>query len=255
MPFAARGRSIGVFEMSWALALLVGAPIVALLIDRFGWRGPFVALAVAATISAASVHRFVADGSAAERSTVRSTARLPTTAWYPLLASASIAAAGLGLFVVSGAWLDDAHGVSTGGLGVIAAMFGALELVSSGTVAGFGDRIGSRRSVLIGLVVLLAGHVGIMSSGDSRVVAVIGLLVFFAGFEFAFVSSLTLVTEAAPEARGRAIGISNACGTVARAGAVFGGGQLYEGYGMTGTVVLSASAAVVGIVLTTLSAS
>ena len=45
-----RARSFGIFEMSWALALLVGAPIVAVLINRFGWRGPFVALAIAAAV-------------------------------------------------------------------------------------------------------------------------------------------------------------------------------------------------------------
>ncbi|RLE24377.1 MAG: hypothetical protein DRJ50_04745, partial [Actinobacteria bacterium] len=36
-----RARSIGVFETSWAFALLVGAPIIAILITVFGWRGPF----------------------------------------------------------------------------------------------------------------------------------------------------------------------------------------------------------------------
>jgi hypothetical protein len=41
-----------------------------------------------------------------------------------MIGSAATAAAGLGVFVVSGSWLDDAHGVSTGGLGVIAAGFG-----------------------------------------------------------------------------------------------------------------------------------
>lgn len=73
---------------------------------------------------------------------------------------------------------------------------------------------------------------------------------FFAGFEFAFVSSLTLVTEAAPLARGRAIGISNACSTVARASAVFASGQLYEASGITGSISLALFAATAAIVLT-----
>ena len=47
-----RARSFGFFEMSWAFALLVGAPIVAALINQFGWRGPFVALAIAAAVAA-----------------------------------------------------------------------------------------------------------------------------------------------------------------------------------------------------------
>ncbi len=47
-----RARAIGIFEISWALAMLLGAPIVALLINRFGWRGPFVALAIGSMMAA-----------------------------------------------------------------------------------------------------------------------------------------------------------------------------------------------------------
>jgi predicted MFS family arabinose efflux permease len=104
--------------------------------------------------------------------------------------------------------------------------------------------------VLIGLVGLIVGLVGMVMAGDSRTAAILALLVFFAGFEFAFVSSLTLVTEAAPLARGRAIGISNACGTVARASAVFTSGQLYEAFGIAGSVALGITFATAGVFLT-----
>ncbi len=253
VAFSARGRAIGVFETSWALALLVGAPILAVLISWFGWRGPFVALAIAAFVAAFAVHRLVAPG---ESHTVanppRVDRRMPATAWFPMLASAFTAAAGLGVFVISGTWLDDVHGVSTGGLGVIAAGFGVVELASSTSVATIGDRIGSRRSVQIGLLVLAAGLVLMALSGDARWLAIVGLLVFLTGFEYGFVSSLTLVTEAAPLARGRAIGISNACGTVARAGAVGASGQLYEAFGIAGSITLAAVAAVTAAAFTTI---
>lgn len=251
VAFAARGRAIGVFEMSWAIALLVGAPFVALLIHLFGWRGPFVALAIGALLAAGAVMRLVPPGTSHHTTDVATPReRLPRSAWFPMLASAATAAAGLGTFVVTGAWLDDAYGVSTGGLGVVAAGFGAVELASSTAVATVGDRIGSRRSVLIGLAGLLTGLGVMLSAGDSRPIAIVGLLVFLTGFEFGFVSSLTLVTEAAPKARGRAIGISNAVGTVSRASAVVASGQLYEAFGMTGTIVLAASAASVAVALT-----
>lgn len=251
VAFSARGRAIGVFEMSWAIALLVGAPFIALLIHLFGWRGPFVALAIGALVAAGAVMRLVPPGVSHHTTGVETArVRLPRSAWFPMLASAATAAAGLGTFVVIGTWLDEAYGVSTGGLGVVAAGFGAVELGSSTAVATIGDRLGSRRSVLIGLTGLLTGLVVMLSAGESRPIAIVGLLVFLTGFEFAFVSSLTLVTEAAPKARGRAIGISNACGTVSRAGAVVASGQLYEAFGMTGTIVLAASVATVAVVLT-----
>lgn len=250
VPFAARGRAIGVFETSWAIALLVGAPALALLIEWFGWRGPYVFLAVAAAIAAVAVAAVLAPGTAVPRAEATVRRPLPRTAWAPMIASAATAAAGLGIFVVSGAWLDDDHGLSTGGLGIVAAAFGLVELGSSGTVAAFGDRIGARRSVLIGLVVLGAGVATMWVSGDSRPMAIGGVLVFLTGFELAFVSSLTLVTEAAPEARGRAIGLSNAMGTIARAGAVVASGQLYEAFGMSGSLVLAGSAGCAALVAT-----
>ena len=166
VPFATRSRAIGSFETSWALALLIGAPILALLIRLVrlarartwrllrrarsppGWRG----------CSSRRDHR---SPHAVRERTERE--RLPRSAWPPMLASAAIAATGMSVFIVSGAWLDDAHGVSTGGLGLVAAVFGALELMSSSGVALFADRFGARRSVAAGLLV-----VGVRAGDDRR---------------------------------------------------------------------------------------
>lgn len=252
VPFAARGRAIGTFETSWAISLLVGAPALALLIRWFGWRGPYVALAIGAVVAIVVVRLLVSPHPPGAPTPIERppVAPLPRSAWPPMIASAFAAAAGLGTFVVSGAWLDDAHGVSTGGLGLIAAMFGGIELVASSGVALVADRIGTRRSVVAGLLTLGVGAVVMFASTDSRNLAVIGLIVFLAGFEYAFVSSLTLVTEAAPDARGRAIGIGNAMGTVARSAAVIASGQLYEAFGMSGSLVLALGAGAISLTMT-----
>lgn len=252
VPYASRSRAIGFFETSWAISLLVGAPILAVLIDRVGWRGPYVTLAVAAAVAVVAVGAIVGETPAVERAAPAEGRRatLPRTAWPPILASGLTAGAGIGLFVVSGAWLDDVHGVSTGGLGLVAAGFGAIELISSTSVAAFADRVGARRSVMFGLLVLGTGIVLMAVSGDSLPLAVTGLIVFLAGFEYGFVSSLTLVTEAAPLARGRVIGLSNAFGTLARSGGVIASGQLYEAFGMSGSLAMSAGAATTALGLT-----
>jgi MFS transporter, DHA1 family, inner membrane transport protein len=243
VPYSTRSRAIGSFETSWALALLLGAPLLALLIRWFGWRGPYVALACAAAVAATLVWALVAPGlpRSGETTTVTTPrVRLPRSAWPPMLATAAIAATGMSVFIVSGAWLDDAHGVSTGGLGLVAALFGALELVSSSSVALFADRVGARRSVAAGLVVLGCGLAIIATSGSSQALAIGGLAVFLTGFEYGFVSSLTLVSEAAPAARGRAIGLASMLGTLARSAAVIAAGQLYDAFGISGPVVWSA---------------
>jgi predicted MFS family arabinose efflux permease len=253
VPYSQRGRSIGIFETSWAIALLAGAPIVALLIHVAGWRGPFVATSVGCVVAAAVVWRAVPPDVPRRSVDEHHGGRLPADAWPPILASASTAAAGLSVFVVSGAYLADRHDVSTTILGVVAALFGALELTASAGAARFTDRIGKRRSVGGGLVVLAAGLAVVAVSSDRVVLAVVGLTVFLTGFEFAFVSSLSLVSEAAPASRGRALGVSNSVGTLARSAGVLLSGLLYDAVGMGGSLLLSCGAAAVagGLVLVT----
>ena len=110
----------------------------------------------------------------------------------------------MSIFVVMGAWLSDDYGLSVAGLGAIATGIGAAELASSSAVAVAADRIGIRRSVGIGGLLLGLGLVVIALSNDSVIIALIGLIVLVIGFEYGFVSSLSLMSEAAPQARGTA---------------------------------------------------
>jgi predicted MFS family arabinose efflux permease len=164
-----------------------------------------------------------------------------------MIGSATIAMAGLAVFVISGSWLDDAFGVSTGGVGVIAMLFGASELVSSLGSAAFADRLGKLRTTLAGMAALLLGLIVIMSAGDRLWMGIVGLVVFLLGFELAFVVSLSLVSESMPDSRGSALAISNAVGTVARAGGAVLSGWLYQTRGIGGTVALSGAAAMVAV--------
>jgi predicted MFS family arabinose efflux permease len=153
--------------------------------------------------------------------------------------------AGLSVFVVSGSWLDDAFGVSTSGMGVIAVAFGTVELAASLTSAGVADTVGKFRSTIAGLVLLLAG-LGVMMLADGQLaVGLSGLLLFLLGFEFAFVTSLSLVSEAMPDARGTTLAVSNAVATVTRAGGAMLSGWLFANHGIAGTAALSAMSAVI----------
>jgi MFS transporter, DHA1 family, inner membrane transport protein len=260
VEYRQRARALGLFETSWAVALLAGAPAIAILINVFGWRGPFVALAVAAGIGAVVVAialprhipviqpaRDIAVPGTATTATAAKASITPR-AWLVMIGSAATAMAGLSVFVISGSWLDDAFGVSTGGVGIVAMAFGGMELVASLTSAALADSLGKMRSTLSGLVVLILGLTVMVSAGDRLAVGVAGLLVFLLGFEFAFVTSLSLVSEAMPDARGTTLAMSNAVGTVARAtGAIFGG-WLFGAHGVAGTAALAASAAITALV-------
>ncbi len=261
VDYGERARAIGLYETSWAIALLGGAPLVALLINQFGWRGPFVAIAVASVVAAGVVAATLpahvpvrgldldqATAASSTRATRRTrTAPITPRAWLVMVASATIAMAGLAVFVISGSWLDDAFGVSTGGVGVVAMAFGATELVSSLGSAAFADRLGKLRTTLGGIAGLVVGLGIIVSAGGELWVGIVGLLVFLFGFELAFVTSLSLVSESMPDARGTTLAASNAVGTVARASGAVASGWLYGVHGVAGTAVLSAGAAVTAV--------
>jgi len=249
VPYERRGRAIGIFETSWAIALLAGAPILALVIETGGWRAAYITLAVLTSIGAFVVWRMVpgvpaptAPSEAGPGTGGTRRRRLPASAWAPILTSAFLAAAGLSMFVVTGVWLEDRHGLAIGGLGLVATAMGAVELVSSSGVAAFADRIGLRRSVAGGASLLGCGIAVIAVSGDSTLLAVIGLLTLVAGFEFGFVSSLSVMSEAAPEARGTALAVGNAVGTLSRSTALVASGQLYDAFGVSGSLGLTAVA-------------
>ena len=253
-----RARSIGLYETSWAIALLAGAPIVAVLINVFGWRGPFVAVAVAcglaAVLVAVTLPRHVpvpeierVDPIDGVRTKRPAPASINAQAWLVMIGSATIAMAGLSVFVISGSWLDDAFGVSTGGIGAAAMLFGATELVSSLASAAFADRIGKLRTTLGGLGALLAGLALIVSADDRLWMGVGALVVFLFGFELAFVVSLSLVSESMPDARGSTLAVGNAVGTVARASGAVLTGWLYDVHGINGTAALAAAAAIVAV--------
>ena len=247
--FERRGRVIGIFETSWASALLVGAPIVAVLVDRFGWRGPFVAIAGAATAAAVVVARTEVSPPRRAAGPSASHGPIDLAAWAVVLASAAIAMAGLTTIVIAGTWLDEGLGVSTAGVGVVAMAFGAAELGASSASAVFSDRAGKARTTSLALAAVVIGLVVMTQAGESLVVGASGLLIFCLGFEYAIVTSFSIVSEAVPTSRGRVLAVNIAIGTVARGSGTVASGFLYEWVGIRGPATLSILAAAVAVIL------
>jgi MFS transporter, DHA1 family, inner membrane transport protein len=262
-PFHERGRSIGLFETSWALALLLGAPLAGVLITAFGWRAPLVAWIVALVVTGMIVQRTVQRGGAPQswrapapsgdehaRTSTTTTTKLPASAWRIILGSAFVACAGMAVVVVSGAWLSDRYGMNAAGIGAVAIAFGVLELIASLGTARLTDRLGKPKAVAFGLAVVGVALGTLVFAGPSVALGVTGLTLFLGGFEFAFVSSLSLVTEAAPQARGKAVGMGNAVATITRSAGAVASGLLYDRFGMGGSVALAAAAvAAAGVLL------
>lgn len=245
VSFDRRARFIGIYEISWASALLIGVPLTSLLIAGFGWRSPFLAVAILAILSAIAVGT-VSDGEHAVRKPLAKTDKSPLTrdAWLIIGAASTIALSGLSMIVVVGTWLNDTLGVSTAGVGLVAILFGLAELAASTASSAFADKLGKRRTMQVSVTGVLIGLAIISITGSSLLVGAFGLLVFFLGFEYSIVTSFSLVSEAMPHARGRALGVGNATSTVFRGAGVAVSGILYEQFEIAGSIALSAVAAI-----------
>jgi DHA1 family inner membrane transport protein len=253
VDFDRRARFIGIYEISWASALLVGVPGIAGLINAFGWRGPFIAVAIAGVVAALLVAT-IDDGDRDVEPATAPKDKTPITldAWLIIGVSASVALAGLAMIAIVGTWLDDVLGVSTAGIGLVAISFGVAEFLASIGSSAFADRFGKRRTMQFSVTFLLFG-LGVISSADSSLlIGTLGLIVFFLGFEYSIVTSFSLVSEAMPEARGRALGVGNATSTVFRGMGVAAAGILYESFDIGGPVALAAVGASVALLFLTL---
>jgi len=254
VAFAQRARTIGIFEVSWASALLVGVPIIALLISAFGWRAPFIVLSILGLMMAVVVARSTdSTPLLADAASATDESRLSVDAWILIAAGVAISVAGLTTIVIAGTWLSEAFGVSTAGIGLVAVAFGLAELAGSVSSAAIADRVGPVAGARYALVVTVVGLLVMSQAGTSLVLGVIGLLGFFLGFEFAIVTSFSFVSEAMPAARGRVLATNNAFGTLGRGAGVISSGPLYETFGIGGPVALSVIATIVALTFMTVS--
>lgn len=261
VPYASRGRAIAVTELSWAAALLLGAPACGWLIGAFGWRAPFVALGLAAGAGALAVMTMLAEVAPPDAEGWRRTKAGPAgptadgaprgldpptpISLGPLALlrtdrsiralTAFIVCLMLGnelLLVVFGEWLESAFGLRLGALGLAGVVIGFAELGGELGVATIADRLGKRRLVLgAGLLAALA-YLGLPRAGDSLPLALGLLFIVFLGFELCYVGFLPIATELAPGSRGALMSIVTAATSLGRALGASAGGWLYDRGGL-----------------------
>lgn len=257
VPYERRGTVIGLIEMSWAGATLVGIPVVGLLIEQFGWRAPFLVLGGLGLVSMAMLGALFSGGS--RRSERDAGAITFGQAWRQL--SRSSAALGMltfafltsmandNLFVVYGAWLEDGFALSIAALGTATTVIGVAELSGEVLTASLADRIGLRRAVGLGLLLSVLGYLLLPVIAQSLTLALVGLFVVFVIFEFTFVTAISLVTEVLPEARATMIASYIAVAGVGRVVGALIGGPLWLWGGLAAIGMVSAVIVLIAFVV------
>jgi DHA1 family inner membrane transport protein len=248
VPYNRRGLAIGFLEFSWAGSTLVGIPLLGLLIDRLGWRAPFFTLGGLGLLGIVALRILIPDD-------VKKTVpyNVPMSFWkiWQQLGKERAALGAIGfaffvsiandnLFVVYGAWLEDAFGLNIVALGMWTSAIGIAELSGESLTAVLADRFGLKRSVILGLSLCSMSYWLLPILGQALVTAFGSLFLIFLTFEFTIVSFLSLSTELLPGSRATMMsGFFAAAGFGRIVGALIGGPVWLAG-GIIATGLVSA---------------
>ena len=249
VPFRRRGMAIGFLEFAWAGSTLLGIPVIAVLIDRLGWRAPFFVMGGLGILGILAL-RILIEKTVQKKAPGRSQP-LFSGAWQQLLRDRAalgallyafwISVANDNLFVVYGAWLENQFGLSIVALGLGTGVIGVAELAGESMTAALSDRLGLKRSVIAGLAVCLVCYSVLPFLGQTLGAALTGLFIIFLTFEFTIVTSISLFTELLPASRATMMaGYLAAAGAGRVVGALIGGPVWLAG-GIYATALLSAA--------------
>ncbi|MBP7962686.1 MAG: MFS transporter [Caldilineaceae bacterium] len=225
LPYAIRGRGLGILEYAWALSGIGGLFLAGLLIAATSWRVPFYLLSLSMfffwllylRLPAAVVRTpqpapsSSATQAAARPSPIYRLRRFANlgaqhgSAWANVLAAGLIMFSAMHVMITYGAWLGAEYGLGASLLGRVALVLGVADLLASGLVSLFTDRLGKRRSVMTGVILALGGYLLLPFLNMSLLSALVGLLVVRFAFEFSIVSNFALLSEQVPAQRGKVL--------------------------------------------------
>ena len=228
-PYAQRARYIAMFEVVWAAGFLVGAPAVGLIIEQWGWEAAFYVTAALAALAVIAAERYVEPDEPGDGE--RGTLILDRSSIALLVVAGLLSAGSEFISVVLGAWFEDSFAIALGAIAGLSALIGLFELSGSSLTALVTDRLGKKRSVMVGLLVGASGYALMALGRDSLVLGVGAALLAFAAFEFTIVSTFPLASEAIPHARARYLALLVVAINAGRTVAAFFGTRIFVSIG------------------------
>jgi predicted MFS family arabinose efflux permease len=145
------------------------------------------------------------------------------------------------LFVIYGAWLEDAFQLSLLTVGLGTSVIGAGELLGESITAGLGDRLGLKRMAIGGVALCVLTYLLLPVAAQTLPMALAALFLHFCIFEMTIVTSLSVTTELLPEARATMIAAFYAAAGTGRVAGALMGGPVWLSAGIWGTVISSAA--------------
>jgi len=255
IPYARRGRVIGAVETAWAGSTLVGIPALGLIIDHLGLYNSFYILGFLGAAGWLCISWVIPPDEQDNDAKIKRTGLWSSLQQLLRFRPAAgmlafgfwISIANDSLFVVYGAWFERDFQVSLVALGFSTVAIGAAELIGESMTALFADRLGLKRSVLLGLVLAIGAYLLLPVIGRTLPLAMAGMFCVFLAFEFTIVTSFSLSTELLPGARATMMSGFYATAGIGRMIGVLIGGSLWQFHGITAVVWSSAGFTLLGL--------
>lgn len=221
VPYSRRGRAFAVTELSWAAALLLGAPAIGLAIQHQGWQAPFLWLAALGVVAAILLWRSlpsegerVVEGLslAGVFQVILKRRVIWAAAAYTMLAMT----ANETFFIVYGDWMESSFDLQLASLGLASSVIGGAEIAGE-LIAGWSvDRFGKRPVIITTgmLNALLYLFIPLTSATLQSALATLFMLFLF--FEITVVGAVPLISEIVPSARGAVMATVLAFGALGR---------------------------------------
>jgi predicted MFS family arabinose efflux permease len=248
VSYKRRGMVVGIIEISWSVATLLGIPCIGFLISSFGWRSPFFALAGVGIISLTLILRYIKNDF--KKGTETQKKKRQFFAEFKTLLRQRRARGVLGvgfcmgfandnLFVIYGAWLENSFGLSVVALGIGTGIIGIAELFGSSFTAAFSDRIGIKKSIVWGISLCSGAYLLLPLAHESLSFALTALFVVFLFFEQSIVAFISLCTELMPDSRATMISLLLASSGLGRVTGALSGGLIWQRFGMETVCIVS----------------
>lgn len=251
IPYARRGRVMGILAMMWPGSWLIAVPAAGFLITRLGWRSPFLLVCLLGGLSLWLTLRSPDVGSSNQQNQTNKSARInwrqvfSEFRWFTWLAPLITLCQVLALeniYIIYGAWLEGLFSLSPAALGVASLVICLAEFSAEGLSAGWVDRIGKRRAVLGGLALNAISLLLLPRLTGSLLAALSGLLLVYITYDFSIVSTLPLISELVTHSRAALLALNVAAMAVARLISSLIAAPLWESGGLAANCLVSAAA-------------
>ena len=153
------------------------------------------------------------------------------------------------VLIAHGVWLQNEYGLTASALGLAALAQGAAELIGAVLVSLITDRVGKKRSFQAGILGSMLFYIAlpIVNSGLWPVIGALLLLRF--AYEYGLVSAIALISEQAPDRRGKVISLAVAVNLLGVTLTGFTGPWMYTHFGVWGLGPVSAVCTLAAFVL------